>query len=76
MEEPLIPYSVYNEIMKRDTHDIKSCNRLLSLLPRNAYDVLFFIMNMLCCYLDHPSNSLSAKGFIICFAPALLRRYL
>lgn len=73
MEEPLIPFDVYDDVMKCDSNNYEDCLRVMNKLPKEPHDVLLFILHLLCCYLDHKGNSLSPQGFAICFAPTLIR---
>ena len=75
MEEPLFPFDLYDSIIGAREKSQEECLKIVEMLPAANRNVVRFLIDLFCCYLDHPENQLSAEGFATCIAPSIIRRF-
>lgn len=69
MEEPFIPYVLYNEIVKQSSFTQTFCQSILDQLSPEKRATLCFIMDLLCVYSSHSENAMSFQAFAVCWVP-------
>ena len=75
MEEPFIPYVLYNEIVKQSSFTQTFCQSILDQLSPEKRATLCFIMDLLCVYSSHSENAMSFQAFAVCWGPSLMRPF-
>lgn len=73
MEEPFIPYSIYQSLVKQESFTEEDCRRVLEQLSEERRATMQFIMNLTAAYRLHPKNCMSLDGFAVCWGPSLMR---
>ena len=75
MDEPFIPYALYDEIVKQSSFSQTFCQSVLDRLPPEKRATLCFIIDLLCVYATHSANAMSFQAFAVCWGPSLMRPF-
>ena len=75
MEEPFIPYALYDEIVNQSSFSQAFCQSVLDRLPPEKRATLCFIIDLLCVYSMHAENAMSFQAFAVCWGPSLMRPF-
>ena len=75
MEEPFIPYALYDEVVNQSSFSQAFCQSILDRLPVEKRSTLCFIIDLLCAYATHSENAMSFQAFAVCWGPSLMRAF-